>query len=492
VPALLSLRRVAKSFGSVPALRDVDLEVAPGSVHAVLGENGAGKSTLMNVLYGLLRPDGGTMTLAGEPYAPRSPRDAIARGVGMVHQHFELVPSLTAAENLAIAGPGSAFRRHRRGAAEAAARALAERHRLDVEPARRVADMSVGEQQRLAILQALANDARLLVLDEPTATLSPLEAKELLALARAQAREGRSILFVSHRLDEVLDVSDRITVLRRGEVVETLDNRGLDPASLAERVVGSAPPLSPRERASVAGDGTPALEVRDLVVREPGRAALEGATVAVRRGEIVGVAGVDGNGQDALVRALAGIAPAEHGSVVARGSLAVVPGDRRVEGLVLDLSVRENVVLEHHRRREFRRAGFRRMGVERAFAERAIEAYAIRTRGPEEPVARLSGGNQQKVVLARVLGLEPDVLVAVDPTRGLDLRATSDVRRLLLAQRDRGAALLLVSSDLDEVLELADRVVVAHRGRLTDAPPGPPWNREAIGLLMLGGKRAER
>lgn len=399
---LLSLRRITKSFGSLVALREVDLDVRAGSVHAILGENGAGKSTLMNVLYGLLRPDSGTMQIDGESYAPRSPRDAIARGVGMVHQHFELVPSLTAAENLALAEPdGSWLRRHRKAESEEIARALAARHHIDVDPATRVSDLSVGGQQRLEILKALRNEARLLVLDEPTATLSPSETRGLLALVGSQAREGRAVLFVSHRLDEVLEVSDRITVLRRGEVVETLENRGLDPAGLAERVVGAAPVTETPMQRRPASAGAPVLELRDLAVREPGRAPLDGASIVLRGGEIVGVAGVDGNGQDALVRAIAGIARPHRGERIVRGTLAIIPGDRRVEGLVLDLSLLENVVLEHHRRPAFRRAGFRRLDVERNFAVRAIGKYAIRTRGPDEPVARLSGGNQQKVVLAR-------------------------------------------------------------------------------------------
>ncbi len=486
--ALLEIRGVSKSFGRIAALSNVSFDVHVSTVHAVLGENGAGKSTLMNVLYGLLEPDEGELRLSGRSYAPRSPRDAIASGVGMVHQHFELAPSLTAAENLFLAeGSAASSFRYRRAAAESRLRALSARHRLDVDPGARVSDLAVGVKQRLEILKALANEARLLVLDEPTAVLTPHESRELLGIARAQANDGRAVLFVTHRLAEVAAVADRVTLLRRGEVVETLENRDLDPARLAELVIGGRmeeepPDASSREEVL----GPPTLEIHDLVAREPAGAGIDGVRLTVRGGEVVAIAGVDGNGQDALVRAVAGILEPESGHVRVDGRLGVIPGDRRLEGLVGEMSVRENLILKRHDDERFVRAGFRRLAKEREFSEDAIRRFSIVTRGPDEPVARLSGGNQQKVVLARELSLEPAALLAVNPTRGLDVRSTREMHAQLRALRDRGAAILLVSSDLDEAIALADRILVLYRGRLTEAPKGA--DRETIGLLLLSGK----
>jgi len=494
------LRGVRRRFGPVVALDDVALTVLPGEVHAVLGENGAGKTTLMNVLYGLVEPDAGGILVEGRRAAIRSPADAIALGVGMVHQHFSLVPAMTVAENIALATRSERGVRLDWKLSERRVRHLAERHGLDIDPAARVGELPVGAQQRVEILKSLANDVRVLVLDEPTAALTPGEARGLFDVIRRLRDRGAGVLFVTHRLDEVEEIADRVTVLRRGRVVGEVRRGGFDASRLAALVVGRE--LAPPRPRSARAAGLPALEIENVSVRGEGRDAVRSATLTVHEGEIVGIAGVDGNGQGTLVSAVLGARPASGriallgedvsrqplGRRLVRG-LAHITGDRHHEGLVTGFTIAENAILKKHREPAFASRGLQRLRAIEEFARGLIARFRIAATGPRQPIEDLSGGNQQKVILARELAFDPKVVVAVHPTRGLDVAAARDVQDELLALRERGRSVLLVSADLDEVLALSDRIVVAFAGTLTEVPQGER-RAEAIGRMMIGGADA--
>jgi len=494
-PPTLELRSVSKSFGTLRALDGVSARVAPGEVIGLLGENGAGKSTLMNLLYGLVRPDAGAIRFAGREVTLRSPRDARARGVGMVHQHFSLVPDLTVVENFVLDERAGWLDRKQ------ASRRVAELAReldFEVDPAARVVDLSVGDQQRVEILKAVKDGAvRVLILDEPTASLTPDEVDDLFTLIRRLTAAGRSVLFISHKLREVLAVTDRVIVLRAGRVVAERSTPATTAAELGSLMVGVAPAASPAPT-ETAVPGGEVLVVRGLRVPAPrGRGeAVAGVDLDVCAGEIVGVAGVDGNGQAEMVQAIAGLRRASSGSIALAGrtvarptarrmaelGLAYVPADRRALGLVLGLTIAENLVLKHLRRPELVRNGLLRRAAVRHLAEASVERYGVRPPDCELDVSALSGGNQQRVVLARELAFAPRLIVAENPTRGLDVRATESVRAEIRKACAAGAGALLVSTDLDEILVLADRVYVMYEGRLAPCPP----ERAAIGRLLGG------
>jgi len=490
-PALL-VRGLTKQFPGVRALDAVTFDLRPGEVHAVLGENGAGKSTFMNVLYGLVRPDAGEMELWGRPYAPASPKDAAAAGIGMVHQHFMLIPALTVVENLALGAEP------RRGpaldldAAAARMRDLSAGYGIVVDPRARVADLSVGMRQRIEILKALYRDARLLILDEPTALLTPQETRELFGAVRAFIGRGLSVIFISHKLDEVLEISHRVTVLRHGRVVATQPTREATPRLLARQMVGREIATS-LDRAPQP-QAVPMLRVTNLEAE-----GLGPVTFDVLAGEILGIAGVEGNGQEALVGALAGLVPAR-GAVGLSGTpldrlgvrgrveagLGLIPSDRQEDGLVLPMTVAENLALRQFYRPPYSRWGRLVLSYWNAQADRMVRAYDVRPPHPQVAVSTLSGGNQQKVVLAREIEAGPMVLIASQPTRGLDVGATEFVHRQLLALRAHGRGILLISLDLDEILAISDRISVLYRGQLTDAMARSDANREELGLLMMG------
>ena len=496
-PPALALRDIRKHFGSVQALRGADFTLMPGELHALLGENGAGKTTLMHVAYGLARPDAGTVAIAGAVVAVPSPRAARRLGVGMVHQHFTSVPALSVAENVALAAGWPVHP----AALRERVRALADRIGLPLEPDTPAGRLSVGLKQRLEIVKALATDVRVLLLDEPTAVLAPGEAEELLRVVRAFTARGGSAVLITHKLDEALTAADRVTVLRQGVVVHEGVVAGETRESLAAAMIGDG-----SQGESVRGEDRPfrfaqgdetgkvqvgrvLVRLEDLEVpRDTGYGiAVRRATLVIRSGEIVGIAAVEGNGQRELLRAVAGRLHPLRGRREVAGPVGFIPEDRTTEGLIPTLSLTENVVLGSRADDPWIRRGRVDWRVARARTAALLAEYEVVAPGPDVLAATLSGGNQQKVVLARELARQPRVVVAENPTRGLDLRAAAAIHARLRAAAAAGAAVLVYSSDLDEVLALAARVLVASRGTLIEPPPGA--SRAQVGELMVTGGR---
>ena len=490
----LELRGITKRFGDLVANDGIDLDVRRGEVHALLGENGAGKTTVMRIAYGLTQADAGEIRVAGEPLAIRSPRDAIAAGIGMVTQHFALVRPMTVAENLAL-GRSRGLRLDLDEARRRAA-AASERFGIRVDPSARVADLSVGQQQRVEILKALSRDCRVLILDEPTAVLVPAEVDALFSTLRSLVADGLGVVFISHKLGEVRTISDRVSVLRRGRMAGTVPG-STDERELARLMVGRPTFGVERSADATVAPRASVLEVRDLRLDGNGAVpVLDGVTVEVGAGEIVGVAGVSGNGQTELVDVLAGMRTPTRGSVLVDGvdvagadptrmmaaGIGRIPEDRHAS-LIGDLSVAYNLVLE--RLDAFRSGGRLDEAAIAAHARELIERFDIRA-GPDDPVGSLSGGNIQKVLLARVLSRDPRVIVVSQPTRGLDVGATEYVRSQLLERRAAGAAILLVSEDLDELLALSDRLVVVYEGRIVGEMPAGAVDLERLSMLMAG------
>ncbi|HEX6617920.1 MAG TPA: ABC transporter ATP-binding protein [Gemmatimonadales bacterium] len=491
-PPALSLRGMYKRFGSVQALRGADFTLMPGELHALLGENGAGKTTLMHVAYGLVRPDAGEILVRGAPVRVPSPRAARALGIGMVHQHFTSVPALTVAENVALAAGWPVRPRELRERV----REASERAGLPLDPDARAGELTVVLKQRLEIVKALASDARLLLLDEPTAVLTPAEAGELLRVVREFTERGGSAVLITHKLDEALGVADRVTVLRHGTVVFAGSIEGRTASQLAGLMVGEAehhaprPPSGiPRAEASSPAARTPLVRLDRLEVpRESGYGlAVRGVSLAVDAGEIVGIAGVEGNGQRELLRAIAGRLRPLRGKRVVAGPIGYVPEDRSTEGLILELTLTENVVLASRADDPWIHRGRVDWGVARSRTAGLLREFEVVASGPDAPAGALSGGNQQKLVVARELAREPRVVVAENPTRGLDLRAAEAIHARLRGAAAAGAAVLVSSSDLDEVLALATRLFVAARGHLIEVPPGA--SRLDMGELMVTGGR---
>jgi simple sugar transport system ATP-binding protein len=470
-------------------------------VHALLGENGAGKSTLMSVLYGLYRPDEGELLLGGEAVTIESPRQAIDRGIGMVHQHFMLVPVMTVAENIVLASEPRKGMLLDSEAAARRVRELSDRFGLAVDPEARVGDISVGQQQRVEILRALDRGAEILILDEPTAVLTAQETAELFRILRTLTSEGKSIVFISHKLGEVLEISDRVSVLRRGKKIETVPTEGATEESLARIMVGRDVLFSVAKEHTK--PGSPLLEVSELEVEDDrGLPAVRGVTLEVRAGEIVGIAGVDENGQGELVETLTGLRRALAGTIRVEGrdvthadvrgklgaGIGHIAEDRHRRGLVLDFNLAENLSLRDYRRPPIAKRGLispKRMN-ERA--AQLLEEYDVRGGSADALALSLSGGNQQKVVIAREISEDPKVLVAAQPTRGLDVGAIEFVHRRLIEQRDAGRGVLLVSLELEEIRSLSDRVLVMYDGRFVAELP-PEASEEEFGVAMLGGRR---
>lgn len=470
----LELNNVTKRFGNALALNDASLSIRPGTVHAVLGENGAGKTTLMRIAYGLTQADAGVTRRNGVAYSAHHPAQAIALGIGMVQQHFSLVPAMTVAENVALGGRGA----YRAGDAAQAVRKVAESTGLFIDPDARVEELSVSAQQRVEILKALSRDAKVLILDEPTAVLAPQEADDLLRWLRDFATSpDRCAVLITHKLREAMAVADDITVLRDGVSVLSRSVTEIDERTLVRAMIGGD--IEQSSAKAHAPSGPPVLSLRDVSVRQPnGRVLLDNASLTVGRGELVGIAGVEGAGQHALLRVITGRLVPSAGQVTAPREVGFIPEDRHREAIVLDMTLTENVAL----RGLSGRRGRMRWSALRARTERMLAALDVRAQGPEAPIASLSGGNQQKVVVGRELDPLPAALVAENPTRGLDIRATAAVHERMRAARDAGSAVIIYSSDIDELLELADRVLVMHAGVLTPVSA----TREAIARAMVG------
>jgi ABC-type uncharacterized transport system ATPase subunit len=499
---VLEMRGIRKEFPGVLANDDVSLDIRQGEVHALLGENGAGKSTLMNILYGLYKPDAGEILLRGKPVVFGSARDAIQAGIGMVHQHFMLIPVFTVAENIVLGvEPRDGIFLDEDGA-ERRVSELSEQYGLAVDPASLVEDITVGQEQRVEILKALYRGADILVLDEPTAVLTPQEARELFGIINSLKADGKSIIFITHKLNEVLEIADRITVLRRGRVIETVPREGATEASLARAMVGREVLL--RVEKTPARPGDVLLAVEDLhVFDDRGIEKVRGVTFDVRAGEIVGIAGVDGNGQTELIDALTALRASASGRVSVGGEsitnvnprhaldagVGHIPEDRQRRGLVLEFSIAENIELHDYAKSPVARAGwiFPRRMIE--LARKLIKDFDVRGGGPQTRAGGLSGGNQQKVVAAREISRDPKVLIAAQPTRGLDVGAIEYLHRRIVEERDKGRAVLLVSLELEEIFSLSDRILVIYEGEIVGEHTGDV-SEDEIGLEMLGGTEA--
>jgi simple sugar transport system ATP-binding protein len=498
----VQLKQISKRFPGVLANERVDLDLRRGEVHTLLGENGAGKSTLMSILAGLYRPDEGEILVEGRAVHFHSAQDAIRHGIDMVHQHFQLVKTFTVAENIILGqrssrGPLVEDRRK----VDARIRQLSQQFKLNVDPDALVWHLSVGEQQRVEILKALYRGAEVLILDEPTAVLTPQEADELLAIMAELAAQGRAIVFISHKLNEVLAISDRITVLREGRVVGAVQPKG-EPVThqdLARLMVGREVLLAVATAARIPGEER--LRVEDLVVRDDrGLPAVRGVSLAVRSGEILGLAGVAGNGQRELEEALRGLRIVEGGRIVVEGAeitnsrplsiiqrkMAHIPSDRYGWGLLGSATIAENLVLESFWQPPYTRHGLLNYRAIEEAGQALVQQYDVRTPSVLTRAGKLSGGNAQKLVLARELALHPRVLIAAQPTRGLDVSAIEYVHRRLVEQRDQGVAILLISTELEEIFALSDRIAVIYEGQIMGVVPGEASQRDTVGLMMAG------
>jgi ABC-type uncharacterized transport system ATPase subunit len=497
---MIRLEGVSKLFGAFRANDGISLQIAQGEIHALLGENGAGKTTLMNMLYGLLRPDEGQIYVREKPVVIDSPKTATELGIGMIHQHFMLVPVFTVTENVILGLSTDGRLKKALRNAEREIERLANEYGLDVDPRSDIERISLGMQQRVEIIKALYRGAEILIMDEPTAVLTTQEVRGLLDIMKRLATEGHTIIFISHKLDEVMEVADRLTVLRRGKVVASVNVSDIkDKSELATMMVGRdlcPPTVENREHT-----GEVVLEVEDLrAMSDRGTEGLRGVSFRVHSGEILGIAGVDGNGQRELAETIAGLRKTVGGHIRVNGKettklsrrelqhagVALLPEDRRRSGLVLEFTVLENLILDDYREKQFSRAGFINNRATREYSARAIEEFSIATPGPDVQARQLSGGNQQKIILARNLAQSPRVLIAAQPTRGLDVGATEYVESRLLEQRERGAAILLISTELEEIMSLSDRIAVMYRGEIVGTVSREEATAEGLGVMMAG------
>ena len=500
---ILVAEEVTKVFPGVVANDSVNVEIRRAEIHCLLGENGAGKTTLADILYGVYQPDDGRVLLEGKPLEMHSPRDAIAAGIGMVHQHFELVPPMSVIENVVIGTPAKQWldlTEARRRLEEFFAD-----YDVEIDPDAEVGRLSVGEQQWVEIFKTLYFGVEILILDEPTAVLTPQGIDELFRILRRMRDEGLTIILITHKLKEVMDLSDRVTVLRRGKVVGTVDTADVEQRDLARMMVGREVLMQADKAASTAGE--PVLEVEEIHLEsDTGRGSLDGLSITVGSGEIVGVAGVSGNGQNALFDAVVGVRHPETGSIriagqdttesaphrIANLGVASVPADRIAQGLMMDFSVKENLVLGNQRERLFSRAGILNRGQIDAFAAESIDSFEIKTPSASQITRTLSGGNLQKIIMARELSGQPQLIVAHQPTRGLDIAATEYVRRRLIQERDRGVGVLLMSEDLDEIFQLSDRIAVIYDGRIVAVTEPDATTLEQIGMHMAGASDTDQ
>jgi len=500
----VDMRGITKRFPGVLANSNVDFSVREGEIHALVGENGAGKSTLMNILYGLIQPDSGEILINGKPAHITGPRDTIALGIGMVHQHFMLIPVFSVGENIMLGRePVAAYDFYDRARARRAITDLTKKYGLALDPDARMADLPVGLQQRAEIVKVLYRGANILILDEPTGVLTPQETKELFVVLRDLVKAGKTIIFISHKLKEVLDISDRITVMRRGRVVGHLTTKNTSEEEIATMMVGREVLL--RVDKKPAKPGAVVMRVENVTASsDRGVPALKGVSFELRQGEILGIAGVEGNGQSELMEVLAGTRKTTGGHILlgdrdittydARterdAGVAFIPEDRRGTGLVLSFSIAENSILGRERAPAFSWRNFiLKLVAIREWARRLVKEYDVRTPSIDVAARNLSGGNQQKVIVAREMATKPKVLLAAQPTRGVDIGAIEFIHRQIVKERDEGTAVLLVSAELDEVRSLSDRIAVMYEGRIVSIE-GPDTPEERLGLLMTGGGKA--
>jgi simple sugar transport system ATP-binding protein len=499
---ILEVKGLSKAFGAVQANKDLNIHVERGEIIALLGENGAGKSTLVKQIFGLITPDEGHIIINGSDVAIKNPSDAISRGIGMVHQHFQLVPVMTVAENVILGNEPHKGPQLDLNSARAMVRDLASKLGMDVDPDTEINDLPVGTQQRVEILKALSRKVDLLILDEPTAVLTPQETDELLQVMKQLAAQGTSIVFITHKLREVLAVADRVYVLRNGRMAGEVRASETDQAALAHLMVGRDVVL--RVQKGEAKVAHQVLEVKDLVVLDDRKLkAVNGLSLTVNAGEILGVAGVEGNGQREFVEAIAGMRQVVSGTIMMKQELDItksdpyevhaanvghIPEDREKHGLVASYSIADNLVLNRFDEPEFAAKGIRNFSAINTNAEALVEKFDVRTSSIKSSAASLSGGNKQKVVVARELSAQPELLVASQPTRGVDVGSIEFIHNQIIAARDAGAGVLLVSAELDEILSLSDRIVVVHQGRVVAEMSGANADRGAIGRLMAGGQ----
>ena len=497
---VIEMRDITKVFGEFVANDKINLHLRKGEIHALLGENGAGKSTLMNMLAGLLEPTSGEIAVNGQVVNLDSPSKAASLGIGMVHQHFMLVEAFTVAENIIL---GSELTKN--GVLDIAGaskeiKALSERYGLAVDPSAKVADISVGAQQRVEILKTLYRGADILIFDEPTAVLTPSEIDELMAIMKNLVKEGKSIILITHKLDEIRAVSDRVTVIRRGKSIETVEIAGATNADLAEMMVGRS--VSFKTEKQVSQPKEVVLSIKDLVVNENrGVPAVKNLSLDVRAGEIVGIAGIDGNGQSELIQAITGLRKVESGSIELKGdsivglhprqitelSVGHVPEDRHRDGLILEMMISENIALQTYYKEPHSKNGILNYSNITSYAKKLMEEFDVRAASEIVPAAALSGGNQQKAIIAREIDRDPDLLIVSQPTRGLDVGAIEYIHKRLIEERDNGKAVLVVSFELDEILNVSDRIAVIHDGKIQGIVSPETTNKQELGVLMAGG-----
>ena len=498
---VIEMREITKVFGEFVANDKINLELRKGEIHALLGENGAGKSTLMNMLAGLLEPTSGEIVVNGQVVKLDSPSKAASLGIGMVHQHFMLVEAFTVAENIIL---GSELTKN--GVLDIARATreineLSERYGLAVDPSAKVADISVGAQQRVEILKTLYRGADILIFDEPTAVLTPSEIDELMAIMKNLVKEGKSIILITHKLDEIRAVSDRVTVIRRGKSIETVEIAGATNADLAEMMVGRS--VSFKTEKQEAQPKEVILSIKDLVVNENrGVPAVKNLSLDVRAGEIVGIAGIDGNGQSELIQAITGLRKIESGSVELKGqsivglhprqitelSVGHVPEDRHRDGLVLEMMISENIALQTYYKEPLSKKGILNYTNILDYAKKLMREFDVRAASEIVPASALSGGNQQKAIIAREIDRNPDLLIVSQPTRGLDVGAIEYIHKRLIQERDNGKAVLVVSFELDEILNVSDRIAVIHDGKIQGIVTPETTNKQELGVLMAGGE----
>ncbi len=500
---VIEMRNIRKEFPGVVANDGINLKVKKGEIHAILGENGAGKSTLMSILFGLYPPDEGEIFIKGKKVKINNPNDANNLGIGMVHQHFKLIHNFTVTENIILGREDGFFLNKKK--AEEKIKALSDKYGLSTSPNSIISDITVGMQQRVEILKMLYRDADILIFDEPTAVLTPQEISELMQIIKNLAAEGKAIILITHKLQEILDVADRCTIIRKGKFIDVVDVPSTNKNELASKMVGRDVNFKVEKEQSQVKETI--LSIKNLSVKKDKKVhSVDDFSLDVKAGEIVGIAGVDGNGQSELVYALAGLMPIESGSILLNNTdiskfsvrkrnesgLGHIPEDRQKHGLVLQYTLSENMAIKTYYTKEFQKGFFLKKDKMASFAEGIIKNFDVRSgKGVESEAGNLSGGNQQKAILGREITLDPDLLIAVNPTRGLDVGAIEEVHKEIVKHRDRGRAVLLISFELDEIFNLSDRIAVMHRGKLSGIVEPEKTTTEEVGLMMAGAETGE-